>query len=240
MKKKILIFFVSMILILATGVWYIKDYYRSEVTVQEYIDKGDVTITKINDGLFLDGIGKEDALVFYPGGKVEYTSYLPLLYQLAKEGIDCFLVKMPCNLAFLGIEKADDIMERYSYKNWYLSGHSLGGAMAAVYAADEIEDIDGLVLLAAYPTAKLYKKNFFTISLYGSEDKVVNFKKIEEGRNYVSENYTEICIEGGNHAWFGNYGQQKGDGTASITREEQQKQVVDAVLDIVEKGKQKD
>ena len=56
----------------------------------------------------------------------------------------------------------------------------------------------------------------------------------------MPQNYTEICIEGGNHAWFGNYGQQEGDGTASITREEQQKQVVDAVLDIVEKGKQKD
>ena len=165
MKKKILIFFVSMILILATGVWYIKDYYRSEVTVQEYIDKGDVTITKINDGLFLDGIGKEDALVFYPGGKVEYTSYLPLLYQFAKEGIDCFLVKMPCNLAFFGIEKADDIMERYFYKNWYLSGHSLGGAMAANYVAENIEKFTGLIMLAAYPTKELVSEDLKVISI---------------------------------------------------------------------------
>ena len=117
MKKKILIFFVSMILILAIGVWYVNDYYRSEVTIQEYMEKGEVTVTQIKEGLFLDGTGEEDALIFYPGAKVEYTSYLPLLYQLAKEGIDCFLVKMPCNLAFFGIEKADDIMERYFYKN---------------------------------------------------------------------------------------------------------------------------
>ena len=33
-------------------------------------------------------------------------------------------------------------------------------------------------------------------------------------------------MEGGNHSQFGNYGEQKGDGKATISAEEQQRQTV--------------
>ena len=41
-------------------------------------------------------------------------------------------------------------------------------------------------------------------------------------------------ISGGNHAYFGNYGEQKGDGTASITRESQQEQAVEQIMLFIE------
>lgn len=63
-------------------------------------------------------------------------------------------------------------------------------------------------------------------------------EKLEKGRNLMPSDYEEICIAGGNHAWFGNYGEQAGDGTASISREEQQEQTVMAVLEMVQ-GEQK-
>lgn len=53
----------------------------------------------------------------------------------------------------------------------------------------------------------------------------------------MPSDYTEVCIEGGNHAWFGNYGKQEGDKTASISREEQQQQAVEEILQMINTAK---
>lgn len=229
-KKNII--FISVILFLcAIGTWYVSDYYRADESVRACLQESDsVTVTEIKEGLYLDGAGDESALIFYPGGKVEYTAYVPLLMELAEQGVDCFLLKMPCNLAVLGSNKAEGILEDYDYEKWYMAGHSLGGAMAASFCGSHKDEVSGLVLLAAYPTASLEKDEFSVISVYGSNDQVVNKNKLEAGREYMPEDYTEVCIEGGNHAWFGDYGEQKGDGAATVSREEQQEQTVDAIL----------
>ena len=226
---------VILIVIFAVGcLWYINDYYKSDVMIQQYFQDGSIVEMEENDyGLYMDGPGDESALIFYPGAKVEYTAYVPLLCQLAEKGVDVFLIKMPCNLAFLGQNKAEDVMRKYEYEKWYLGGHSLGGAMAAFYAAKHPDDLEGMVLLAAYSTKDLQEDDFSVLSLYGSEDGVLNMDKIEESRAYMPENYTEICIEGGNHAQFGNYGIQKGDGVASISVEEQQAQTVEAIYKMI-------
>lgn len=109
--------------------------------------------------------------------------------------------------------------------------------MAASYSAEHLKDLDGLVLLAAYPTKSLKSDTFSVVSIYGSEDGVLNMDKVKDGRSFMPYDYTEVCVEGGNHAWFGNYGEQEGDKTASISREEQQKQTVEAILRIVNTAK---
>ena len=216
-------------------VYYVNDYYHSEAVVEDYLQgTAQVTVSEINEGLFLDGAGEETAMIFYPGAKVEYTAYVPLLMELAEEGVDCFLVKMPCNLAIFGMNKADDIMVAYDYENWYMAGHSLGGAMAASYASEHIADLDGIALLAAYPTKSLISEGFEVLSVYGSEDFVLNMEKLEEGREFVPEAYTEICIEGGNHAQFGAYGAQEGDGTATISAEEQWTTTIEEIMKMIE------
>ena len=104
----------------------------------------------------------------------------------------------------------------YDYARWYIGGYSLGGAMAVDYASDHCESLSGVILLAAYPTKPL-DDNLFLISIYGSEDGVLNRTKMTEEKQNVREQYAEYVIKGGNHAQFGNYGKQKGDGEASIT-----------------------
>lgn len=210
---------------------YVNQYYHSDNIAMQYLEGTDeVKVRKISSGLFLDGSGEDYAMIFYPGAKVEYTAYLPMLMQMAEQGIDCFLVKMPGNLAFLGSDKAEGIMKDYEYDHWYMSGHSLGGAMAASYAARHLEELDGLVLFAAYPTDSLVRDGFQVISVYGSEDRVLNQVKMEEGLKWMPADYTEVCIQGGNHAQFGSYGVQQGDGQAQITPQEQWKQTVQAVM----------
>ena len=237
-KKRVIIPVISFLFIVIVCIWYVNDYYHTDENVQEYLQtKDSVSVTEMPEGLYLDGPGNETALIFYPGAKVEYTAYLPLLSELADQGIDCFLIKMPCNLAIFGQNKAKKIMDSYEYDHWYLSGHSLGGAMAASYASGHLESLNVLVLLAAYPTKSLKSDSFSVLSLYGSEDGVLNMEKVEEGKAYMPVDYAEVCIEGGNHAQFGNYGEQKGDHAADISREEQQAQTVEAILKMMEAHK---
>lgn len=234
-KKQVVVPLLFLIVLCIVCVWYVNDYYRADKSVQVYMQGSDeVAVTEIEEGLLLDGSGSESAVIFYPGGKVEYTAYVPLLMELAAKGTDCFLVKMPCNLAVLGSNKAEGILEDYDYDKWYMAGHSLGGAIAASFCESHINELEGLILLAAYPMGSLEKDGFKVASIYGSNDQVVNMDNIGAGREYMPDDYTEVCIEGGNHAWFGNYGEQDGDGEATISREEQQAQTVDVILDLVE------
>ena len=104
MNKKIKIaIVVVVILILGYGIFYLTDYYHAEKTATRFLNgTEDVNVSETSNGLLLDGPGNDSALIFYPGAKVEYTSYLPMLTQLASEGVDCYLVEMPFNIAFFG------------------------------------------------------------------------------------------------------------------------------------------
>lgn len=245
-RKQILLLAILFALPVTACVFYVNDYYRADESVQQYPEQtGTVSVQKIADGLYLDGPGEDTALIFYPGAKVEYTAYLPLLHQLAEKEIDCFLIQMPCNLAFLGQNKAQTIMDAYSYDHWYMSGHSLGGAMAASFAFKHFRELDGLALLAAYPAksfvsdASAAADAFSVLSVYGSNDGVLNRKKLEAGNARMPKDYVSVCIEGGNHAQFGNYGEQKGDHAAAISRKEQQNQTVRALIQMKEAHEKK-
>ena len=214
---------------------YVSIYYRADETVKEYLasETGTVMLSETNYGWFLDGPSDENAMVFYPGGKVDEKAYIPLLYRFAEEGMDVCLVKMPFHLAVFGIDKADEVMPQYDYENWYIGGHSLGGAMGAAYAAGHADELRGVVLFAAYATKKL-DDSLKEIVIYGSEDGVLRLSKLREGRQFAPKRYFEHVIEGGNHALFGNYGEQEGDGTGLISAQEQQAETVRVVMEAVE------
>lgn len=219
--------FINFILV---GFIYLGIYYHADSSVKEYLkSSSDVTIVKKKGYYFFDGKGSNKAIIFYPGAKVEYTSYAPLMYELAESGIDTFLVDMPFNIAFFGINKADTILKNYSYESFYISGHSLGGSVASIYAASNKDKIKGVILLASYSTKSL--EGLDVLSIYGSNDGVLNKKKYEENKKNLPNNYKEIVIDGGNHANFGNYGFQKGDKKSTISKDVQQKLTIDAIND---------
>ena len=233
-RKKLKIEITIVIIIsLITGIMaYLNQYYHAEGVEDALESDVEVTVTKTEDGYFFDGKGTESAMVFYPGAKVEEISYAPLMKQLAANGLDCYLVTMPGNLAIFGMNKATDVMTAYKYKHWYIGGHSLGGAMAASYAADHADELDGLLLLAAYSTKDLSDSDLAVVSLVGSEDGVIKRDKLAKyADNLPKDTTVDIQFAGGNHAYYGNYGEQDGDGKAGISREEEQATVVDAVVE---------
>jgi pimeloyl-ACP methyl ester carboxylesterase len=200
---------------------YASDYYKADDMAISILQRENVSEV-VEDLIIVSSPSTgETGLIFYPGAKVEYSAYLPILEKISQStGITCFLIKMPFNMAIFDPDAAAGIMEQFpDIKNWYVAGHSMGGAMASDYASKNQDRVDGLVLLGAYIYGTYPPEKALTI--YGSFNTSVK-EKID---------YTEniIVIEGGNHAQFGNYGKQKGDAEATISREEQQNQAVEAI-----------
>lgn len=232
MNKKIKIAVIAaLLLIVGFAIFYINDYYHAdEIAIDSLNASGNVSVIKTSNGLLLDGPGNDTALIFYPGAKVEYTAYSPLFMNLSEDGIDCYLVEMPFNLAFLGQNSADEIIDEGNYSHYFISGHSLGGAMAASYV-NSTNNTDGLILFASYSTSEIEKP---VLSIYGSEDKVLNMEKYNESITFIDDNLTEVEIDGANHAQFAYYGNQSGDGIAKISAASQQEQSENAIIKFID------
>jgi hypothetical protein len=216
---------------------YVSDYYHADASVAACMTCSDTVSSETrSDGSIVFRPKEVKAgFIFYPGGKVEYTAYAPLMQACAQKGILCVLVKMPFNLAVLHLNAADGIKADYSeVEHWYIGGHSLGGAMAAYYAADHASDFDGLVLLGAYSTKDLSSSGLKVLSVYGSEDGVLNREKYQENKKNLPEDAVEQVIDGGCHGGFGSYGTQKGDGVPTISSTEQIAVTAENILKLVE------
>lgn len=211
---------------------YVSDYYRADAAAEQALESDTVLVEQTDYGWFFDGPSEDTALVFYPGGKVEETAYAPLLHRIAAEGTDVCLAKMPFHLAVLDKDAAKDIMEQHNYRKWYIGGHSLGGVMAADFAVRHSDRFIGVILLAAYPVKEIPSK-LSELLLVGSRDQVINMNKVVEGRQNAPDRYEEYVIEGGNHAQFGSYGRQKGDGIPSISPEQQVQESVGYITDYI-------
>jgi hypothetical protein len=213
-----------LIALLATSVAfgiYVSVYYRATDAALSCLDDGDGARVKLVGNTYcIEAAGAADALVLYPGAKIQAEAYLPLLRRIAADGIDCYLVKMPFNLAVFGINRIEGVMKAYPHRRWFLAGHSLGGVMAAQWAAEHPGALDGLVLLAAYPAKKL-PEDLPVLLLYGSEDRVLNQKNLEKSKDLLPSGALIEQLPGGNHAHFASYGEQRGDGPATIPTEEQ-------------------
>ncbi|MBQ7412484.1 MAG: alpha/beta fold hydrolase [Clostridia bacterium] len=224
-RKRIIIGCVICAVLLAlllACVFYLNDFYRAdEDALLAYLPEH--TPERLGDGsLLLVPEGATTGIIFYPGGKVENRAYLPLMSLLYERGIACVIAKMPANLAVFSPNKADKLLEELpELDSWYVGGHSLGGSMASTYASKNSDKIKGVILLASYSTTDLSDTGLEVISIYGSCDGVLNMEKYEKNRENLPNGLKEHIIEGGNHAYFGAYGEQDGDGVAQITREEQ-------------------
>ena len=233
-KRFAMTLLVIAVVLLALFLFYTENYYHADRTAVMSLRTDDyAVVTSSWNGVMFDGPGTEDLLIFYPGGKVEETAYAPLLRTLAEGGMDVFLVRMPCRLAVFGVNRAEEALEETAdYERVYIGGHSLGGAMAAQYAAKHPEELDGVILLAAY-AAKPLPEDLPVLSVYGTKDGVLNREKYEENLANAPD-LREVVIEGGNHAYFGSYGEQAGDGEAAIDPEMQWAKTAEAILQFPE------
>lgn len=230
MLKRVLLLVSSLLLLFVLVFFlYVSDYYKADESAVEALNedlKENNAIVKDDLIIIPSKIKSDTALIFYPGGKVEATAYYPLLSKFADNGITCVLVKMPFHLAVFDPSAADRVFDTLpEIKNWFIGGHSLGGAMASKYMSENPGKLKGLILLGAYVYGDVPSSKALTI--YGTKDGVLDKEKIKDSD-------PQLPLVGGNHANFGNYGEQKGDQEADMSREVQQEKTAEAVGEFVE------
>lgn len=243
-KKILIVIGIVVVAVAAAAVIYLNDYYRAAETAQQCIASPaeGVEVIAADDGITVfspvPGEGMwggynekpEAGVIFYPGGKVEAESYAPLMEALAERNILAVLVSMPGNLAVLDMDAAEGIQEMFpEIDRWYMAGHSLGGSMAASYLSKTDEVFDGLILLASYSTEDLSDADMEVLSVYGDQDGVLDMEKYDQNKENLPAGFREYVIEGGCHAYFGDYGVQDGDGSPAITAEEQIWETADVI-----------
>ena len=187
------------------------------------------------------GISPTTGFIFYPGGRVDYRAYAPVLRMIAEQGYFVALVKVNLNLAFFDIHAADEVISGHpEIRQWAVGGHSLGGVAASSYASGRPEVVSGVVFWASYPADDSLKGLAIPVlSVFGSNDGLSTLDTIEESRALLPPDAVFVLVEGGNHAQFGSYGEQSGDNPASIPAEEQWAQVAEATAKFLETMKAK-
>lgn len=176
--------------------------------------------------------GATVGLILYPGAGVEPAAYAPLADEIAGAGFLVTIQQAPLGLAILESDMAQPTIEDFDRVDvWAVGGHSLGGAMAARFASGSA-DVDGLVLLAAYPEdgLDLSDSGLDVISIYGDRDRLATPDEVLGAEPRLPHDTEFVLIAGGNHAQFGSYGHQPRDGEASITPDAQRELVTGAIV----------
>ena len=201
----------------------------------------DTVITEETDGaveIMPTADDRGTGIIFYVGAQITPDAYTPLLAELARAGYSCFIPKLNCNMASMEPGAAEAIItEHPEIKTWYVAGHSMGGLTASGFAADHLDEVDGLILIAAYTNRDLTETAIPVLSVYGDADGVLNKELYDKRLSWYPENFEEHIIPGANHAQYGDYGEQPRDKEAAISAEEQRAQTAEIMLDWL--GRQK-
>lgn len=171
--------------------------------------------------------GKPSAgLIFYPGARVDAHAYQDILGPLVNAGHLVVILKVPLGIALLDTSQARGVMDRHpDITAWAVGGHSLGGVSAAGFAKSN-GDVSGLLLFASFPAASLAESTGLAVlSISASNDRLTTPEKVAESKSLLPPASTYATVEGGVHAFFGDYGEQPGDGQPAITREQAQQQI---------------
>lgn len=204
-------------------IWCSNSYKPQELARESLVSDN---IVEVEDGDYISFTPKQvntnKGFIFYPGARVEPESYAPLCRKIAQSGYKVIVLKMPFNFPMLSPNRGEKVIEKYNnIDTWIVGGHSLGGTMAAKFASDN-RMTDGVVLIASYPmNDDLKNLGKRVISICGSKDGVINFKKFVDSKGKLPTDTIFDEIEGANHSQFGDYGKQKGDNDAIISQEKQ-------------------
>ena len=180
---------------------------------------------------------KKGTFLFYTGALVEPQAYAKLADGLAKEGIEVYIISSQLNLPVLDNGTMATIVKEEHLDKVFVGGHSLGGVVSTVEAKklNETGQVAGLILLASYPdqSTDISETQIPVLSITASNDKILKQEKYEDAKSRLPESTLYKVIEGGNHSGFGLYGQQNGDGEATMSAEEQQKQLIQLIKQFI-------
>ena len=179
------------------------------------------------------------ALVFLPGGGVDPAAYVPFVRAIAEAGWPAALVRLPWRMAFTAAAEEEvwtrvvDVRAAWGVtRPIVLGGHSRGAAMSARFADRHSAELTGLLLIGTtHPRDHdLSSLTIPVMKISGTRDCVADVEDSLANRSRLPVHTVGFSIDGGNHAQFGYYGSQLGDCRATISRDEQQRQMQEATV----------
>ena len=230
LKRTIISILLLFILLIIALVIYSRGSYQPLDEMEDSISSLDLTNVEIYEDM--DEVrytvpNPIKQIVFIPGGLVEPQSYNYLAASLAAEGYNVTIAKLLFNLAILTPNYAKRFLSE-DLDNVVI-GHSLGGVVGSLLASGN-SLVDEVVLLGSYPIKDLTDKKVMIIT--AEFDLGMDEESFNKSLKYLSDE-TIYNIEDGNHAQFGWYGPQKGDGDALIDTLTQQNIVVTKILEFI-------
>ncbi|MBG0788283.1 MAG: alpha/beta hydrolase [Anaerolineaceae bacterium] len=243
MKKSTKIIILSVFAVILIGlisftIWASDAAPAQNIALEQLSSTNEVNFEIVNNWLVFKPADKTatTGLILYPGARVDPKAYAFAGNQISAGGFLVVIVPMPLNMAIFGIDRAEEVIQTFSDIDiWAISGHSLGGAMAAEFAGQNLNEITGLVLWAAYPAESndLTQSNLSVLSISASLDGLATPAKIDSSHALLPTTTHFAELIGGNHAGFGYYGSQSGDGQATISQDEQQAQIIELTTDFL-------
>lgn len=169
-------------------------------------------------------------LLFVPGARVDSRAYAHVLRPLAEAGYLVAVLKEPFGFSLLDADQGRKVLDVHpEITNWAVGGHSLGGITAASLA-DQDERVKGLVLFASYPADTLERTDLKVVSISGAADGLATPADIEASKGKLPPNTSYVVINGAVHSSFGDYGEQSGDGIATVDRSAAQTEISTAAV----------
>lgn len=224
-RKKTILTLVTVLIISIIGffIWLSNGYTLSSSDMKYLESNSRVEVTIDGDYTYFTpkNVNATKGFIFYPGERVDSSSYAKLCNMIASYGYKVVAVDMPFNYASFGKNKADDIIESNTdISTWVIGGDSLGGTVASDYAISK-RNVKGIVFISSYPKDNISQLGFEVLSIWGSKDNVVDYKELINSKEQLPKDTKYVEIEGANHSQFANYGTYSGDGEALIDSEEQ-------------------
>ena len=223
-------------LLVAAGLLVLRPLPAEPVAVAAMSGSSAVSVVDSTSRIELVGhratTGTGTGLIFFPGALVDPRAYVPLLTPLAADGFTVDIVKPPYGIAFLSADAPGGIIAGDpAVRRWVVGGHSLGGVVAARYAGGRHPGVRGLLLWASYPSGSLADDRELAVtSVSAGNDGLATPAKIDAARHLLPPQTRYVVVEGAVHADFGDYGTQRGDGTATVPKAEAQRQIEAASL----------
>lgn len=208
----------ALVVVSAVTVGYFgSPYHGTPESIAAVEDDPRVSVDRTDDGYVLQPAGTEPeaGVVFYPGGRIDPDAYVGSLAALPREAnVTVVVPKQPLNLAVVDYGLAQNGVGSHAAKSamtkhprideWYVGGHSLGGAMACRYAAAN-DDVEGLLLYASYCDVDISERDLAVVSVTGSADGVLDRQADERNQGNLPPSTRFAELDGVNHTQFGSY-----------------------------------
>lgn len=227
---------VLMLVVGGTSVW-LRPFAATDVALAALESDSAVQVTETADWYaFTPAEDATTGLVYSPGARVDARATAAVLRPLAESGYLVIVLKEPLGIALTDLDQASGAIGTYDgIEHWAVGGHSLGGVSAAMYADQHPDQIDGLLLHASYPMDDMSDADLAVTSVSGSEDGLSTPAKIADSRSDLPSDTVFVEVEGAVHAFFADYGTQPGDGTPTVSRDEAQRQIIAAGLELMDR-----